>query len=224
MRSLDEVTASEKCIVAAATPAGQRVSSWKLKGCASEKNYIHIMVFFLKKMWMNVTAKLGLELQRTSVSNVGDHMLMLNSFSNRFKMSQTSGAEEKKERGKKKKREKYLHKYLQIVFHPACRRSHTVSGWSYADARLSVLAAFFNDLWSDREPAACVTVFTCASTLGLARVQTRFEQNQKWAQPFAENQDSLNLLIHPVQHHPPIHLSGLPISPPDSHRTLESGL
>lgn len=52
---------------------------------------------------MNVTAKLGLELQRTSVSNVGDHMLMLNSFSNRFKMSQTSGAEEKKERGKKRK-------------------------------------------------------------------------------------------------------------------------
>lgn len=53
---------------------------------------------------MNVTAKLGLELQRTSVSNVGDHMLMLNSFSNRFKMSQTSGAEEKKERGKKKRK------------------------------------------------------------------------------------------------------------------------
>ena len=77
---------------------------------------------------MNVTAKLGLELQRTSVSNVGDHMLMLNSFSNRFKMSLTSGAEEKKERGKKKKIEKYLHKYLQIVFHPAYRRSHTVSG------------------------------------------------------------------------------------------------
>lgn len=72
---------------------------------------------------MNVTAKLSLELQKTSVSvgNVGGHMLMLNSFSNPLKCPKHLVL-------KKGKEEKYLRKYLQIVFHPACRRRHTVSG------------------------------------------------------------------------------------------------
>lgn len=146
----------------------------------------------------NIKAKHGQKLQKTSasISYLGDHMLMLNSFSNSVKFPNHLVVK------------KNQHKYLQIAFHPddfsKGRWSHTVSPAPLENIQtpqscpLCILM-----ICGGTESQECDCVHLCQHT------STGLHPKQLWAEPEVGsaivNQDSLNLLIHPILHHPSIH-------------------